>query len=262
MADWGVLQGLGDAMQSFGGAMSKQALDEKLRKAREAREDELEQRRNERQDAQYARTEMVEGGDGSVWEVDYDKQNREITRRPAAPNKVREIKQSQQKENLTLESLLLEIEDRKRESRWEEEDRPLEREKMRAEIEAQRALAGQRSLSGQAAMVRAQRTGLGGGGGRSGSLAAAATGPSLGEAIPSLIKEYDPLVKEYTSGDDPVLSMEQVYELARAAIQASAERPDRKDPADTFRILLQREAAKRKQAAPAADTPATRGSRY
>lgn len=159
--DWGMMQGLGQGLMNFGNTITKQALDEKLRKAREAREDQLEERRFARQQNSYDKTIYEEDGDGVLWEVKLNKGGNEQERKLAPKNKVDELVVKKEEARLDNEYNALRIQDLRDKVAAAPEDRNLRRDLLLAQIESQKALTAQRGLSGQASMIRAQNSGRG-----------------------------------------------------------------------------------------------------
>lgn len=109
MADWGILQGLGQGLQNFGNTISANAkaeLEEKLRQEREARAEERLEAREERALKRFGSREY-EMRNGALYEVDYNKGGEEMDNRLAPQNKIDAYNREKQKEEITLENLIL-----------------------------------------------------------------------------------------------------------------------------------------------------------
>ena len=227
MADYGAI---GAFLSTFGGEMSKQILSEKLRKSREAREDELEEKRYNRQQQQFKEKTYERDADGVLWEVDWNNAGKQMDRRLAPKSKIDDMNHLEQERKLSLDRLAEQIAASKSEREWKETTRPLQQELLRAQIADERASAGQRSLAGEAALIRANRTGSGGA--NSGDVA----NRSMSDMASVLTTNYKALIEEYIEAGN--LSRSEVEDVAAHSIRAARER--RQDAGIVFRDALGR----------------------
>lgn len=129
--DWGILQGLGQGLQTIG--KMKMEEDEETRRqklAEKLQDDRLnkeEARRNARPDP--ARTTYEEGEGGVTWKVIRNSSGTELERVLASKTDIDRIKKDTEKENLTIESLRSQIdanktttEAKRKDMTWAEED--------------------------------------------------------------------------------------------------------------------------------------------
>lgn len=247
MASWGALSGLGAGLQQFGNEWSdraKQKLASDLQKQREERAAERELAREQRQEA--ARLRQV------------DPRNTEIDVDPTTGRMFRQLRNSEYQPLDRVEVGASEQESIRRQE--EAENAKLRSQGLEATLKELQVARLPEKYAQEDAMHRAR---LGTEGARQGSLNASARasdrrglesavteqGRNSATDAQTLIRSYDALVKDYTTGtkDNPAkLSRAEVEELAFAAVRRSAQRGDRPESvAARFREMLRAEAAKK-----------------
>lgn len=233
---WGALMGLGSGMQQLGGElmdMNKRQLAEKLARERE-------ERAEERTVAREARRELLERQKVSETIINPDTGMKSL--RNAYGDTIREEAMSQheldalardrQKEEASIQKALADSSLASAKANTFEEDRQLDREAIRARINASNASAGSSN--------RANR-------GLAGALTGANADVGTGQRVNDLLAANKTLVDDLTKGteNNPALyTVDELTELAEAA-RRSAIGAD-KDVNHTFQILMRREAAKRR----------------
>lgn len=143
--DWGLLQGLGQGLQTVGTSMREE--DEEKRRAELAdtlerdREKRAEARLNARPDPD--RTSFATGEHGETWKIIRNSAGTELERVLADKSEIEKLKRDTEKETLTIESLRSQIEaskatteGKKRDNEWAVQDRGLlsEEERRRAAL--------------------------------------------------------------------------------------------------------------------------------
>ena len=128
--DWGALQGLGQGLQQLGSWKMEQDAE----KRRTMMAEQLQKDREERAQLVYdpSQDEVVTGDNGVLLKVKHSKSGKELERVPLPPNQVDQFNRDVKKENLTIDSLASQIEAnktnieaKKKDIAWEEEDRGL-----------------------------------------------------------------------------------------------------------------------------------------
>lgn len=226
--DWGLLSGIGSALQGFGNNISADAKEDlrlKLAEDREARAEQRQVAREERAAARQAET--VAGyrpeidSDGVLWIQGQNSAGAaKGEKRLATPTEIQQYKMEQDKQKLTLESLTNRAAvDKFKASRLESE--------AAQEDAYARAKLGLVSAQTNAANYRAS-----GAGGRSGRTSLEEeTGPvALSDLTSALVNQEKKLLEEYG------LSIAEQNMLAKSVLQQA--NAQGKDPVDTLRQAL------------------------
>ena len=227
MANWGVLQGLGDGLQQFGNAWSdreKAKLAEKLQQDREARAEARQTAREERQEA--ARLRQVDPRTTST-DIDpttgrmvkrlrnseyQDLGTAEVGQLEAESIRTQQEAERAQLRTRSLDAQLKELNLGRLPEKWGQEDAM-----HRARLGSESALQAQRYASAGAS----NRRGL--------ESAVTDQGRNSATDAQTLVSAYPELVKEYTTAPrdgQAKLSRDQVEELAHSVIRRSAEREE------------------------------------
>lgn len=187
---WGFMAGLGEGLQQFGGMISKNALQKKLEDERAAREEANQIRREERQQARaLAQVDRNQSGleqdaEGVWWQVNRNMEGNELERKLAPKNKIDEINREQQKDKVTLDTLLTKQKAAELELRDYDEDRALDKRYKEAQI---------KSLgdTGLARLISAGNSGSGG---------SADVSQFAGDPVGAVREKYKDLIGEYQQG--------------------------------------------------------------
>lgn len=240
--DWGVLSGLGSGLQQVGSQISKSALDEKLTKAREERASQLEINREARAEArkasEVAETKLETGTEGELWQQDYNYKGKPIGERKLADKtKIDAIRAAEveAKQKATKSALDIAIGERKLEDY--DINRNLDLDYKRAGIDQRLASAERSRVTGQAAMIRANKPNA------SDEAAATATPREYANLLKTeasgIIAQYK-VSKENTNG----LTAAQIDDVANQAVKIAAAKGE--DPIEVMKRLLEDEAGRRK----------------
>lgn len=245
--DYGLMAGLGEGLQMIGGAVFKAKFLDKLKEQETVR---AEQRLEQRNNAKVADTGIEQDGEGVFWKVRRN-QNGDILSKDLAPkNDIDKINNENEKAKLTHKSLLANIGYKQKQIERNDENASLKNSLLQSQIE-------RNNKSGDAAMIRANKP--------SGSSSKAADPADFADSqlAEKLVKQYGPLVKEYTTDkkgpggkitDPSAMTQEEVYNVASESIRAANEQG--KDPAEVFRraLALRADYLRKNRAAPAAST--------
>lgn len=225
------MSGLGDALGQVGGMLmgiGKQKMLEKLEDEREAKRKQDEIAKEERAAARAAKkvkdTRVIQR-DGNYVNQYLNDEGAVLKEEAADPYAVSQIANAQQKDKLTLESLVVANEAKQRDLKYYDEDRALERRYKEASI---RNLDEPNSRAG----------GLGS------RMGDASETPSPSQMGIELAKAFPDLRKMYTEGEEPLLTAEEYQHLAQGAVLEAA--ATKKDAITLFRAALRGRAAQNK----------------
>lgn len=207
MANYGLLAGLGEGLQQFGGAVFKAKFLDKLKEEEEVRKEERARKREE----------------SVVSESKLDPVTGKISRFNKFGTKIREDQASQaeidaanrdvEKAKQGIEAGALALAKARREEGYAAEDRELERRKAEAAIGLSEAQAGYYRDRGDESAAKAGTTAGGGG---------------VEDAVDQLIKDNNQLFREYVGGTDEegrqLMTASEFRDVARQAVKAAAER--------------------------------------
>lgn len=226
---WAALAGGAQTLSDDMRQREKQRFLEELEKGREARREEYDIRKEERAEARRAAQRATEVAEsiinpetGMVEMFNADKEL--IDSRPATETELRGVRRAEEKEDADNRYSLA----RALKTEAEAEFIP---QKQSMEVEAHRANMGLRGAQTEAARARAEASR------RSGSEKESDRPTTVSEMAQRLVDLYPDLVKQYTSGDEAILTMSQIHDLARRSALAALR--EGKDPADTWRRTLQ-----------------------
>lgn len=146
---------------------------------------------------------------------------------PLGQYELDQINNSKRKDELSLESLSARASADKFKAANLEADRAMDMEDRSLDRRAKNASIESSLASAAASRARANKL----------DNEEEAPAPGIGDAANELAKDYQNLWKGYTSGDDPELSTQEVYNVAASSIKAAGMRG--KDVGDTFRRALQ-----------------------
>lgn len=205
------MSGLGDALQNVGGQLFSMAKEQRLEKLEKDREERAEAREKAREERQQLRelnkvkqTRTIQR-DGQWFEQQLNSEGRVLDERTADPYAVTQMEQESQKGKITLENLINQSELNKKKLRDYDADRALDVRFREAQIGSEN-----RQYTPEAY--------------RRGSIEESVSTGNVYDAADQLLKDTADLKKQYTGGDDPILTAEQYRNVVTEATIAAAQR--------------------------------------
>lgn len=227
------MAGLGEALTSVGGAFMQHGLNihkdemlNKLEQEKEKRTEERTKRQEERASQAFSETRPFQTANGLWMEQDYNKAGQPMANRPArpvTPDRAQLLTNQQQTDKLTLENAILGNKKSQFEIDNMAEDKTLDREYKRSQIEENRN-------TGLAAVMRADAA----------TTASQSTG-SFEDAVDDLVKDSADIQRQYTTAkgeEEPLMTPTEYRMVVKDAVKAAAQRG--KDPREFLTEALRR----------------------
>lgn len=191
----------------------KEALEERLMRQRAELQNEFDEARAARAEAReakkVAKEEIIQDANGNFVRRATNSFGDVLREAPASQMEIDAVNVQRDKDKVALDSARLGMAVNQFKLEHAAEDFALDQEVKRANIDQSRA-------SAEASRAAARK--------RDSESDDAETNPTLDDAVQELVKDYQGLVEGYVKGDNPTMSAQEVYDVARSSIKEAAKR--------------------------------------